>query len=59
MGKKKKGARINVGLACSVCKTQAYVTERNKTNTVEKLELMKFCRVCNASTLHKEMKKLH
>lgn len=59
MGKKKKGARINVGLFCSVCKSQSYVTERNKTNTVEKLELNKFCALCNAHTLHKEMKKLH
>ncbi len=59
MAKKKKGARIKVGMACSVCKSQGYVTQRNKVNTVEKLELKKFCQVCNAGTLHKEMKKLH
>ncbi|KXK09059.1 MAG: 50S ribosomal protein L33 [Microgenomates bacterium OLB22] len=59
MAKKKKGARVLFGLQCSVCKSQNYVTERNKINTIDKLDLTKYCSVCKKHTPHKEMKKLH
>lgn len=59
MAKKKKGARINYGFQCSTCKSQNYITERNKINTPDKLESNKYCSVCKKHTIHKEMKRLH
>lgn len=55
----KKEQRILVGLVCTVCKSQNYVTRRNKINTTEKLALAKYCRTCKKHTPHKEMGKLH
>lgn len=52
----KKGPRISVTLECSECKSQNYITERNRTNTPEKLELKKFCKNCRKITMHKEIK---
>lgn len=54
----KKGPRQILGLVCTVCKSQNYVSERNKTNTTEKLEIKKFCPKCRKHTLHKEISKL-
>ena len=58
-----KGAREVVGLVCEVCKSQNYVTTRNKTNLQvksdkTKLEIKKFCKRCKKVTLHKEKSKL-
>ena len=60
----KKGAREIVGMICSVCKSQNYVTFRNKVNLEtkgtkgSKLELKKYCKKCKKVTLHKETSKL-
>jgi large subunit ribosomal protein L33 len=58
----KKGARELVGLICSVCKSQNYVTERNKVNMdvkgKGKLQIKKFCKVCKKVTPHRETVKL-
>ncbi|MBI2007243.1 MAG: 50S ribosomal protein L33 [Candidatus Blackburnbacteria bacterium] len=54
----KKGARQLLGLVCSVCKRQNYTTEKNKTNTPDKLTLQKFCKKCRRYTEHKETQKL-
>jgi large subunit ribosomal protein L33 len=58
----KKGAREIVGLICSVCKSQNYVTERNKVNMdvkgKGKLQIKKFCPRCKKSQPHKETSKL-
>lgn len=54
----KKEQRILVGLICSVCKRQNYVTERSKLNTPEKLTLRKYCRKCRTHTQHKESSRL-
>ena len=58
----KKGAREIVTMICSVCKSQNYVTDRNKVNMDTKgkgkLELKKWCQVCKKQTLHKESSKL-
>ncbi len=56
---KKKGARVLVGLTCTVCGTFNYVSQRNKTNTVSPLKLNKYCKTCRKRTPHKEKKKLH
>ena len=54
----KKGPRQILGLNCSVCGHFNYVTEKNKTNTPEKLKLQKFCKWCRKHTTHKETSKL-
>ncbi|MBI2028809.1 50S ribosomal protein L33 [Candidatus Gottesmanbacteria bacterium] len=53
-----KTQRIMIALVCSVCKSQNYITSRNKINTPEKLKLKKFCRHCQKTTEHKETSKL-
>jgi large subunit ribosomal protein L33 len=54
----KKGARQIFALVCSVCKSQNYITEKNKLNVPDKIELMKYCPKCRKKTLHKENAKL-
>ena len=58
MASTKKGPRQAFGLECSVCKNFNYITSRNKMNTVEKLELYKYCPTCKKHQIHKESKKL-
>jgi large subunit ribosomal protein L33 len=53
----KKGAREIVTMVCSVCKSQNYITERNKINMEEKLQLKKYCKTCKKVQLHKESTK--
>lgn len=55
---KKSGARITMGLVCTVCGTRGYITSRNKLNTPEKLKPKKYCRTCRKVTEHKEVEKL-
>ncbi|MFH1827271.1 MAG: 50S ribosomal protein L33 [bacterium] len=54
----KKGSRVLLGLVCTVCNKQNYVTERSKVNSKEALKLKKYCNRCKKHTLHKEKKKL-
>ncbi len=58
MAKKSKGTRLTLGLQCTVCKNVNYITERNKLNTPEKLNLKKFCNFCKKIQVHKEREKL-
>ena len=62
---KNKGVRIVVTLECTECRSATdkrspgvsrYTTEKNRRNTTERLELMKFCPQLNKMTLHKEIK---
>lgn len=53
---KKGEARERITLKCNVCGEKNYRTEKNKKNTVERLELNKFCSRCKKSTPHKEEK---
>ena len=57
MAKKKKGARILVGLICTESGAQNYVTTYNKLNT-QKIELMKYYSQLRKHTLHKVRLKL-
>ena len=57
-GKRAKGPRQAYGLKCSVCGNFNYITERNKVNTPEKLQLNKYCKHCRKVTVHKEVSKL-
>lgn len=58
----KKGARELVGMICTVCKSQNYVTERNKVNMDTKgkgkLNINKWCKKCMKVQIHKETTKL-
>lgn len=54
----KKGPRQIIGLICTECKSQNYITEKNKVNTPGKIQLKKFCRHCRKHTKHRETKKL-
>ncbi|KKU64865.1 MAG: 50S ribosomal protein L33 [Candidatus Amesbacteria bacterium GW2011_GWA1_47_16] len=54
----KKGARQIFALICSVCKSQNYVSEKNKLNSTDKLEMKKYCRRCRKHQLHRETSKL-
>ncbi len=63
MGKtKKKDARTNVALECTVCKSEKgvskenYFVSKNKTNTTDRLEINKYCPTCKKHTVHKEKK---
>ena len=46
--------RDRITLACEECKRRNYVSTKNKRNTTERVELRKFCKYCDAHTIHKE-----
>lgn len=54
----KKDQRELMALLCTVCKSQNYISVRNKVNTPEKISLKKYCAHCKKHTLHKETSKL-
>jgi large subunit ribosomal protein L33 len=66
MPKKSKGPRVFITLECLDCRKNInpkrtlgisrYLTTKNRRKTVEKLELLKFCKYCNKRTIHKEIK---
>lgn len=54
----KAGNRQILALVCPDCKSQNYITARNKINTPDKLVLKKYCKHCRKYTSHKETSKL-
>jgi large subunit ribosomal protein L33 len=58
----KKGSRVQVILECTEHKnsglpgTSRYISEKNKKNTPERLELKKFNPIMKKVTVHKEIK---
>jgi large subunit ribosomal protein L33 len=44
-------------IACTVCKTTNYFTNKTKAVGDKKLEMKKFCSTCRKHTPHKESKK--
>ena len=60
--KRAKGNRVQVILECTEMKesglpgTSLYITTKNKRNTTERLELMKYNPILKRMTLHKEIK---
>ncbi len=62
MAKKSKGNRIQVILECTEHKdsgmsgSSRYVTQKNRKNTPERLELKKFNPILKRVTLHREIK---
>lgn len=55
---KKKGNRILIALECTESGDRTYVSQKNKINTTEKLQLMKYNPKLRKHTLHKEIQKL-
>lgn len=62
---KNKGVRLLITLECTECRinknkrsngVSRYLTKKNRRNNPERLELKKYCRYCNYSTVHKEIK---
>ncbi len=62
MAKKSKGNRQQIILECTEHKatgqpgTSRYITQKNKKNTPDRLELKKYNKVLKKVTLHKEIK---
>jgi len=48
--------RVGITLACTECKQRNYMTTKDKRKTTEKMEVRKYCKFCNAHTVHKEIK---
>ncbi|MCL7749104.1 50S ribosomal protein L33 [Halalkalibacter alkaliphilus] len=48
--------RTKVVLACEVCQSRNYVTEKNKQSHSNRIEMKKFCKTCQEHTLHRETK---
>ena len=51
-----KGAREHITLECTECHNRNYVTEKNKKNNSDRLEIKKYCKFCKKTTVHKETK---
>ena len=62
MAKKQKGNRIQIILECTEHKssgmpgTSRYVTQKNRKNTPDRLELKKYNPILKKYTIHKEIK---
>jgi large subunit ribosomal protein L33 len=62
---KNKGARILITLECTQCRSNLnkrssgvsrYLTQKNRRNNPQRIELKKYCPHCNEPTIHKEIK---
>ena len=51
-----KWPREKITLECTECKRRNYMTEKNKRNNAERLEIEKYCKYCKKRTVHKETK---
>ncbi|MFH1899247.1 MAG: 50S ribosomal protein L33 [Patescibacteria group bacterium] len=55
---KKKGNRILIAMECTETGMRSYITEKNRVNSTEKIELKKYNPRLRKHTLHKEVQKL-
>jgi large subunit ribosomal protein L33 len=46
--------RVHVTLECMQCRRRNYITEKNRHNNRERVELRKYCRWCRVHTAHRE-----
>jgi large subunit ribosomal protein L33 len=62
---KSKGTRILITLECVECRSNTnkrsqgisrYISQKNRRNTPDRIELRKYCPHCNGHTTHKEIK---
>ncbi len=62
MAKKQKGNRIMIILECTEHKTSGmpgtsrYITQKNRKNTPDRLELLKYNSILKKKTVHREIK---
>nr|QXV93500.1 ribosomal protein L33 [Rubroshorea leprosula] len=64
---KSKDVRVTIILECTICVRNGvnkkstgisrYITQKNRQNTPNRLELRKFCPYCHKHTIHGEIKK--
>ncbi|MFA5021420.1 MAG: 50S ribosomal protein L33 [Patescibacteria group bacterium] len=52
----KKVKRPLIKLICTECKQTYYHTRKNPTNTPDRINRLKFCKICRKRTPHKETK---
>jgi len=52
----KKVKRPLIKLICTECKQTYYHTRKNPTNTPDRINHLKFCKICRKRTPHKETK---
>ncbi|OZM55887.1 50S ribosomal protein L33 [Lottiidibacillus patelloidae] len=45
-----------ITLACNICNSRNYSTPTNENARQDRLEIKKFCKSCNAHTIHRETK---
>lgn len=55
---KKKGNRVLIGLECTETGMRTYVTQKNRINTPDKLQLKKYNPTLRKHTLYKEVSRL-
>jgi large subunit ribosomal protein L33 len=55
---KKKGNRLLIGLECTETGRRTYVTQKNRINTPEKMQIKKYNPLVKRHTLHKEIQRL-
>ncbi len=55
---KKKGNRFIIGMECTETGMRSYITQKNRINTTDKVELMKYNPKLRKHTLHKEVLRL-
>lgn len=46
--------RPKITLACQECKNRNYITNKNRRNDPDRLEMKKFCPTCRAHQVHRE-----
>nr|MCR5422734.1 50S ribosomal protein L33 [Bacilli bacterium] len=49
--------RVTFLMKCSECGNENYLTEKEKKNNPDRLELKKYCPKCRKMTIHKEKTK--
>ena len=54
MAKKSNEVRPKITLACTECKERNYITEKDRCNSPDRLELAKFCPRCRKHSAHRE-----
>ncbi len=54
MATKSSDVRPKITLACEQCKERNYITNKNRRNNPDRLEMKKHCPRCNQHTVHRE-----
>jgi large subunit ribosomal protein L33 len=52
----RKAARMVITLECTECRERNYVSEKNRRNDPNRIELKKYCARCRTHQLHRETK---